>query len=487
MARQPVLNEDALVKLGPEKLARLVLDEAKRNPAFRKLVSAALAATKGPAAVAAIIDKRLAGLERAKSFVDWDRVKELASDLSATAATISGELASADPEAAFDRLVRFLASADRVFERVDDSNGRLQEVYDEAAAALPDLVGRLDEASKASIPDRLFDLTLSDDYGLLCPVIPQIVAQLPAEALGHWDERLARLHGSLRPTKDKMKDWQWRAKFDGMIRLRQAIADHRQDIDAFIALEMSRESTQHDTIAIAERLCDSGRYKEALDWVRKQGRAGSKFITRGDLADGLAPHNSSDFVRTQLEIRILEAMGDRAAAQDLRWKTFEATLDAGLLRDHIARLPDFSEFDVIDEAFAHAMNSPQKYRAAALFLSWPRLDLAAKLVLDRREDWEGRHYEVLLPAAEALEPDHPIAATILYRVLLDDILDRARSPAYGHAARYLQKLDMLAVEGCASPVEAHQSYRAGLLKKHGRKTGFWSLVDAKRPKRTHAT
>jgi hypothetical protein len=36
-----------------------------------------------------------------------------------------------------------------------------------------------------------------------------------------------------------------------------------------------------------------------------------------------------------------------------------------------------------------------------------------------------------LAAAETLEPDHPLAATILYRALLDDILNRARSPAYG--------------------------------------------------------
>jgi hypothetical protein len=48
-----------LIKLGSEKLARLVIGEAKRNPAFRKLVAAALAATKGPGAVAAIIGQRL--------------------------------------------------------------------------------------------------------------------------------------------------------------------------------------------------------------------------------------------------------------------------------------------------------------------------------------------------------------------------------------------------------------------------------------------
>jgi hypothetical protein len=36
-----------------------------------------------------------------------------------------------------------------------------------------------------------------------------------------------------------------------------------------------------------------------------------------------------------------------------------------------------------------------------------------------------------LVAAEILEHDHPPAATILYRALLDDILNQARSPAYG--------------------------------------------------------
>jgi hypothetical protein len=54
-----------------------------------------------------------------------------------------------------------------VFERIDDSNGRLQNVYHAAAAGLPDLVGRLDEADKASIPDRLFAPAVSDDYGSL--------------------------------------------------------------------------------------------------------------------------------------------------------------------------------------------------------------------------------------------------------------------------------------------------------------------------------
>ncbi len=481
MARQPALNYEALVALGAEKLAKLVTDEAKRNAAFRKLVSAALAATKGPAAVAAIIDKRLAGLDRANAFVDWEKAKAFTADLAATLATITRELAAADPDAAIDRLVRFLSTADRVFERIDDSNGRLQDVYHEAAAALPDLVGRLEEAGKASIPDRLFALTIADDYGFFSTIMAELVERLPAQARDHWDERLAEAEQSLGPVKDGDRDWKKDAQLDRIICLRQAIADCRRNVDAFIALEKRRRNERRDTMAIANRLCDAGRHSEALAWVRKRSHPGLKVMTYEDLADASSPRDIADLARTRLEIRILEAMGDRPAAQELRWKTFETTLDIGMLREHIAHLPDFAEFDVLDKAFAHAIGSEQKYSALAFFLDWPRLDLAAKLVVDCRAEWEGRHYEPLLAAAETLEPDHPAAATILYRALLDDILDRARSPAYVHAARYLQKLEALAEHGvAANSIDPHPIYRAELAKQHGRKTGFWSLVKARK-------
>jgi hypothetical protein len=168
--------------------------------------------------------------------------------------------------------------------------------------------------------------------------------------------------------------------------------------------------------------------------------------------------------------------------QDLRWKTFQTTLDPDNLRGHIAWLPDFAEFDVLDKAFAHARSFTQKYRALNFFLKWPRLDLAAKLIFDRRDEWEARHYEVLLPAAVMLEADHPLAATILCRALLNDILDRARSPAYGHAARYLAKLEELAAhDDTSGKIDPHELYRAMLAKKHGRKSGFWSLVKERAP------
>jgi hypothetical protein len=53
--------------------------------------------------------------------------------------------------------------------------------------------------------------------------------------------------------------------------------------------------------------------------------------------------------------------------------------------------------------------------------------------------------------------------------------------AYGHAARYLEKLDALAAhDGAASPIDPHETYRAAVAKKHGRKIGFWSFVKGRK-------
>jgi hypothetical protein len=113
------------------------------------------------------------------------------------------------------------------------------------------------------------------------------------------------------------------------------------------------------------------------------------------------------------------------------------------------------------------------------FIGWPRLDRAGKLVVDRRNTWDGRSYEVLVPAAEALEHTQPAAATILYRALLTDILSRAKSAAYTHAARYLKRLDDLAAntDAAAFPdISTHATFKAEIAKAHGRKSAFWAHV-----------
>lgn len=134
---------------------------------------------------------------------------------------------------------------------------------------------------------------------------------------------------------------------------------------------------------------------------------------------------------------------------------------------------------MLERTFAHAAARPEPFGALAFFLDWPRLDLAARPIVAHHASWDGRHYGELAPAAEVLRHDHPVAATILYRAPIDDVLTRARSPPYGHAARYLARLGNLDIEAVTVPgTPDHAAYRAALKQAHGRKAAFWAAVDA---------
>jgi len=479
MARRATLTSETLASLGADKLAKLILDEVGRNAPFKKIVTAALAGAKGPDAVAAIVDRRLAALERARGFIDWEKRKAFAADLRATLATITDELGSADPSAAVDRLVQFLACAEGVFERVDDSSGQIQAIFHDAAAALPALAATMPADDKARLVGRLLPLLKSDDYGLIEKVVHDTVPLLSPVQLASIDAGLkTTVQEDSGSEGDTTRDWERLSRRDRLIRVRQAIADQEGDVDAFIALEEDRSGMRQDSMAVAERLLAAGRGEEALEWVRRPARRGLRVMDQQDIADATSGTDLLDRKRVRLETRILMATGQRDAAQDLRWRTFEATLADDMLREYVSHLPDFEDFDALERAFAFAEAHPHRYRSLGFFLAWPRIDLAAKLVLDHRGAWDGRHYGMLVPAAEALEHDHPAAATVLYRALIDDILARARSPAYGHAARYLSRLDQMSVgEVAAAELSGHQAYRAALRRTHGRKSGFWTMVD----------
>jgi hypothetical protein len=73
-----------------------------------------------------------------------------------------------------------------------------------------------------------------------------------------------------------------------------------------------------------------------------------------------------------------------------------------------------------------------------------------------------------------------LAATIIWRALLDAILTRGYAKAYAHAARYFR-----ALRAAAPQIEdfhghpTHADYERSLRMAHGRKTSFWQrLSDA---------
>ena len=121
---------------------------------------------------------------------------------------------------------------------------------------------------------------------------------------------------------------------------------------------------------------------------------------------------------------------------------------------------------------------PSRAGALVFWLEWPDHERAGLHVVTHADHWDGGHYHLLAPAAGALEEADPLAASVLYRALLADILARARSKAYGHGARHLARLDALAKRITDwRGLPGHGAWRAGIETSHARKSGFWARVE----------
>jgi hypothetical protein len=95
---------------------------------------------------------------------------------------------------------------------------------------------------------------------------------------------------------------------------------------------------------------------------------------------------------------------------------------------------------------------------------------------------DGTQYDSLIPLAKALRNhDCPRGETVIYRALINGILERAYARAYGHAARYWSRLQQIANGNTGLlPLSSHDEFEAEIRTRHGRKPAFWARVNGAR-------
>jgi hypothetical protein len=478
MAPKTSLNAKNLEALGAPRLAELLIEISTGSAAHKRRLRMELAGTHSSAEVAREVRKRLASIARARTFINWQKVKPLNADLQVQRRTIVDVVARDDPQEGFELIWQLLSLADPIFERSDDGSGTLIETFHDAcsdAGALAKAAGLKPER----LADTVFSALQDNGYGQYDGLIDAMAPALGSTGLKHLRALLQQWldEPEEKPAeKDRVViGWSMNGKIyedevTGNHKARtarhalQKIADIQGDVDAFIA-QQPEESLSSPIVAaeIAIRLVAAQRAGEALE-----------------ILDRAPPRESR--LRIPLEWQLarteaLEALGRAKEAQDNRWTWFKQSLTDLHLRDMLKRLPDFDDLEAEEKAFAHAQTFPDVLQALAFFINWPAPGEAAKLVVNRAKEIDGDAYEVLTPAADALAAKHPLAATLALRAMIDFTLERTRSSRYKHAARHLATCAALAPHIPAlNGIEPHETYVARLKRQHGKKQGFWSLV-----------
>lgn len=448
-----------LERLGTARLAALLMEQGKRDRAFRERLALAIAAEAGAEELAEQIERRLISLSHLsrRTRLGEARGREVLGEVQALRDVIADDVAPALPGRAIDLLRRFIAMGPTILDLIGDSDA-LAAVFDRAEADLSDLwaghatrdiaevvewvIGRIEQEQERAIDLRPYQRALGEGgLRLLADRIGAAFSALPREAVGQrWAHTIGRHYDS-------------RVRAMVLRQILRQIADALGDVDALIAVESEFHPTEIDAPAIAQRLLAASRAEDALSWLDNPR---FERVTRG---------------ATGLRLEVLEALGRRDDAQALRLMAFERTLEVPLLRDYLKRLPDFTDAEAEKRIVARVAEHRSAGEALTFLTTWPALDSAAALVDARLSELKPVPPDALLDAAARLRESHPAQAVALIRAAAPIILDSGFAHHYTALARAMVEVRDLppATEG-----ETYNSWVDELRLRYPRRDAFWS-------------
>lgn len=478
MAAKSTLNAKNLESLGAERLSELLIELSAGDATAKRKLRLELAGASNPEQLAKEVRKRLSAIARSRSFIDWHNQRALIDDLEAQRSAITDKIAKINASEALELMWRFLALTESVYNRCDDSNGRVGDVFYNARINLGELA-QIAQPIPEKLADQIYEALLKNSYGQYDGIIGLLSSSLGNEGLEYLKKKIILLSKEKVPRpseKDRIKvgigsrgsiyedEISESSRKEAVKSALRAIADAQGDADAFIA-QYDKKTRKVPIVAaeIAERLLASNRSEEALKAIEA------------------AEHRDKDWVTFEWEdarIKVLEVLGRVDDAQNARWSCFEKSLSIEHLRGYLRKLSDFEDEEAQKRAFDYVQSVEECHSALAFFISWPALDRAARLVFERSRELDGNIYELLTVAAEKLAGKYPLAAILLLRTMIDYSLKNAKTTRYRHAARHLMDCSSLSVSiSDFKKFESHKVFLDRLKKEHGKKLGFWSLLD----------
>ncbi len=400
------------------------------------------------------LKSRLSALKRSKRFVRWGESAGLARELRELLQQIEDQVE--DAQAGCQLVADFYTTDCSVFDRCDDSSGHVGDVYRYDACELFISYAKRC-ADKSWLAKLILKTSLKDDYGVRDAVVKSGAEFLPEAQLRWLIDQYQQL-ATEEPEEFPRRHWLYQV---------ESLARQLKDAPLF---EQTRRAAWGDEpgtagcVDIARVYLDCGEEQTALDWLERIP-AGESFQQQE---------------RDELLLAIYDRQGDKQRQAEIARRSFRRQRSRSGFERWIAIVGDDQRDELLDQEVRIILDAPLLSLTGAAFLTaMEQWNAAESYLQTRAEQLDGDHYQVLLPLAETFASlARPLTASLLYRALLDSILRRARTTTYGHGARYLRKLDLLAkTVSDWRDIEPHTVYVERLWQKHGRKTSFWSRYE----------
>lgn len=392
---------------------------------------------------------------------------------------IETKIAPHDANEAFELIWMFLGIAPDLYERTDDSNGAIGDEMS-CAVRLIEKIAPDVQLNAELLAERILDAVVPSGYGEFDGIIPATAPILGDTGLEHlkkithaWAETPPRDHeleryrswGISSTTPEKLVAQNRKSTASIIL---ADIADAQGDVDAYMA-RYSDEQLTFSTIApdVARRLLDAGRVEEAM-----------QIVLNARAADKDRSHRMPQHKLDAVYEECLDKLGRSTELKQHLWDIFTQTLLESALRKYLKLLPDFDDIEAEERALDFAEQYPYLTTAITFLVTWPAPARAAKIIAARADELDGNSYYTLTVSAEALEAEYPLAATLMRRSMIEDTLKGAKHTRYRYAAKHLA--ECVACDAAITDYgnfPSHKQFVDTLKEQHGRKHGFWELMD----------
>jgi hypothetical protein len=408
-----------------------------------------------PAAAAKRAQTRLrTALARDADF-GWQGAATLAAELDEVLDLVEQAVLPQDGRAAFALLRDFIARDREAMENNDDSNGEVSAPFRRACELLARAAAHVPAAEAREAWEELI---AGDAYGCR-DALPDLAAScLPADEV---EALIATLRRRMRAGGDRA--------FSAAVSL-MGVARGKRDPDLYAeAAYRGVPRERHPAVAldVARQYLAAGRAADAAQHLPASAES-----CGGYAHDWHGCH-----------VALARALGDDARTHAALWARYCFTPTLATLNDLLAAEPEPGRAArrqaALDFLRADHRDLPGKLQ---LLIDAGEAAEAAATAVAQHAKLNGDLYFALVPLAEAFLAEHPLAATAVYRALLDSILQRARPKVYHHGAAYWHRLETLAPRMEAwTPLCDQASYAARVRAEHARKHAFWREVERHDP------
>lgn len=443
-------RKQKLMNLGPEKLADGLLELANQSDLAEDLIERMIAT---PEENYKRFKKKLAALKRSRRNLRWGESSRIADELRGLLQDLKAGVH--DPDKGVALMASFYETDKGTLGICDDSSGYIGDIYRyDARDLFVEYASRSQEKEK--IADLIVKLNQDDGFGIRDALMDCAIQFLPETVIRTMIKTLQKL-GTLEQEEYKKRH---------SIHLVESLARQVKDAPLFEKTRIDSCGTLSTTayIDIARVYFESGDAPKALSWI-----------------DNIPEKETYQaYERDRLLVEIYKQLKMSEKLAQLLYRMFKSHRSIESLQELLSVIGEHQQEKIIEEEVGAILGQDKLRDSDASFLiSVGRLDDAEEYLQARADQLGGSFYSSLIPLAETMEKgSRSLTASIIYRKLLDSILERGYTKAYPHGIRYLKKLDQLEEKITDwRNFKNHEAYKNTLRQSHGRKASFWSKYD----------